>query len=133
MSNYTPRSVKLLEGSDKFSLPVHLEIKYQTYKRTLYGTWPSSPPVPDVGTEFSFCGNNFMISKSKINDANLGLFILSHVIVPLKKSVSLMLVCGLSIVDLITLNIVKCKHRIFMYSMCMNGYDSRKFNMKDML
>jgi hypothetical protein len=31
-----------------------------------------------------FCGNNYMISKSKIDVANLGLFILSHVFVPPK-------------------------------------------------
>jgi hypothetical protein len=31
------------------------------------------------------------------------------------------------------LNIVKYKHRISMYSMCMNGYPSRNFNRKNLL
>jgi hypothetical protein len=85
MSKYTPRSVQLLEGSDDFSLLVHLQSKYQTcYNHALYGAWLSSLPVPNVGTKFSFCGNNYMISKSKIDVANLGLFILSHVFIPPK-------------------------------------------------
>jgi hypothetical protein len=50
--------------------------------------------VPDVGTKFSFCGNSYMISKSKIDVANIGLFILSHVFVPPKQSMTLMPFCG---------------------------------------
>jgi hypothetical protein len=30
MSKYTPKSVQLLEGSDDFPLPIHLQSKYQT-------------------------------------------------------------------------------------------------------
>jgi hypothetical protein len=77
MSKYTPRSFQLLEGSNEFSLLVHVYSKYQTcYNHTLYGGWPFSLPVPDVGIELSFCGNNYMIAKSKIDVANLRLFIL---------------------------------------------------------
>lgn len=50
MYNYTPRSVKLLEGRDDFSLPIHLQSKHQTcYNCALYGTWPYSLLVPNVG------------------------------------------------------------------------------------
>jgi hypothetical protein len=85
MSKYTPKFVQLLEGSDDLPLPIHLQSKYQTcYNRAFYDAWPSSMLVPDVGTKFSFCGNSYMISKSKVDVANLGLFILSHVFVPSK-------------------------------------------------
>jgi hypothetical protein len=50
--------------------------------------------VPNVGTKFYFCGNSYMISKSKIDVANLGLFILSHVFVPPKQLVALVLFYG---------------------------------------
>ena len=85
MSKYKQRFVQLLEGSDNFSLHMYFQIKYQTCCNcVLYGAWSSCLPVPHVGTELSFYGNNFMIDKSKINDVSLGLFILSHVLVPHK-------------------------------------------------
>ena len=85
MSQYTPRLVQLLEANDGFLLPIHLQNKYQTsYNHALYGAWSSSLPVPYIGTRLSFCGIHFMISKSNIDVANLGLFILSHVLVPVK-------------------------------------------------
>ena len=85
MSKYTPKSFQVLEGSDDFPLPVHLQSKYQTsYNHTLYGGFPFSMLVLDVGTKFLFCGNSYMIAKSNIDVSNLGLFILSHVFVPLK-------------------------------------------------
>jgi hypothetical protein len=90
ISKYTPNYLQLLEGSDEFPLPIHLQSKYQTcYNPTLYGTWPFSMHVPDVGTDISFCGNNYMIAKSKIDVSNLVFFILSHVSVPPKQSVAL--------------------------------------------
>ena len=65
MSKYTPKLVKSLEGSDDLPLPIHFQIKYQTcYNLTLYGAWPSSMPMVDVGTKFSLFGNSYMISKS---------------------------------------------------------------------
>jgi hypothetical protein len=77
--------VQLLEGSDEFPLPIRMEIKYQIYdNRTLYGAWPFSMPMLDVGTKFYFCGNSYMIAKSKIDVANIGFFIISYVFVPLK-------------------------------------------------
>jgi hypothetical protein len=134
MSKYTPKFVQLLEGSDDFPLPIHLQSKYQTYyNRSLYGAWSSSMHVPDVGTKFSFCGNSYMISKSKIDVANLGLFILSHVFIPPKQSVTLMPFCGPLYSRSDYLNIVKYKHNISMYSMCMNGYASGNFNRKNLL
>ena len=89
--------------------------------------------MPDVGTKFSYCGNNYMIAKSKINDANVGLFILLHVFVPPKKLIALMPFCGPLYIWSNYLNIVKYKHSISMYSMCMNGYALGKFNMKNLL
>jgi hypothetical protein len=89
--------------------------------------------VPDVGTEFYFCCNISMISKSRIDVANLGLFILSHVFIPLKQSVALMSYCGLLYSRSDYLNIVKYKHIISMYSVCMNGYAYGNFNRKNML
>jgi hypothetical protein len=51
-----------------------LSIYNQTsYNRALYGTRSSSMFVPDVGAEFSFCDDSYMISKSKTDVANLGL------------------------------------------------------------
>ena len=90
-------------------------------------------PFPDGGIEFSFCGNSYMIVKSNINVVNLALFILSHVIVPPKQSVALMPFCGPLYSRSDYLNIVKYKNSISMYSMCMNGYVSRKFNRKNLL
>ena len=118
-------SIQLLVGSNDFSLPLNLQRKYQTsYNFFLYGAWMSSLPVPDVGTKFSFCGNCFMIVKSNIEVTNLGLFILSHVLVPPKQSVVLVPFCGPIYCRYDYLNIVKYKNIISMYSMCMNGYVS---------
>jgi hypothetical protein len=90
-------------------------------------------PVLDVGTKFSFYGNSYMISKSKIDVLNPGLFILSDVFIPPKQSVAIMPFFGPLYSWYDYLNIVKCKHNISMYSMCMNGYDSRNFNRKNLL
>ena len=85
LSKYTTMPIQLLEGSDDFSHLMNFQIKYQTsYNHALYGAWSSSLPIPNVRTEFSFCGNRFMISKSNIDVANIGLFILSYVHVPPK-------------------------------------------------
>jgi hypothetical protein len=89
--------------------------------------------VLDVGTKFYFCGNSYMISKYKIDVANLGLFILSHVFVPPKKSLSLMSFCGCLYSRFDYFNIVKYKHIISMYSMCMSVYASGNFNKKNLL
>ena len=89
--------------------------------------------MPDVGTEFSFCGNRFMIAKSNIDVANLGLFILSHVLVPPKQSVALTSFYFPIYFQSDYLNIVKYKHRISMYSMCMNGYVSGNFIRNNLL
>jgi len=99
----------------------------------MYGAWSSSIPIPNVGTEFFFCGNSYMISKSKIYVANLRLFILSHAFVPPKQSVTLMPFCGPLYSQYNYLNIVKYKHRISMYSMCMNGYSFGNINKKNLL
>ena len=113
LSKYTPRPVQLLNSSDGFSLPLNLQSKYQTsYKHALYGAWLSYLPVLDVGTKFSFCGNHFMISKSNIDVANLGLFILSHVLVPPKQSVALVPLYDPIYCRSYYLNIVKYKHSI---------------------
>jgi hypothetical protein len=96
MSKYTPRFIKLLVGSDDFSLLIYLQRKYQTYYTfTLYGTCMFSLLVPNIGIEFSFCGNNYMIFKSKIfksniDDEKIGLLILSHVFVPSKYPIEIM-------------------------------------------
>jgi hypothetical protein len=89
--------------------------------------------MPDVGTKFSFCGNSYMIVESKIDVANLGLFILSHVYVPLKQLVALMQFCGPLYSQFDCLNIIKYKHNISMYSICMNGYAFGNFNKKNLL
>ena len=126
--------VQLLEGSDDFPLPIHLQSKYQTsYNHTLYGGWSSSMPVLNVGIEFTFCGNSYIIAKSNIDAANIGLFILSHVFVLPKQSVALMPFCGPLYSRYNYLNIVKYKHSISMYSMCMNSYDSGRFIQKNLL
>jgi hypothetical protein len=134
ISKYTPKSVQLLEGSDDFPLPIHMQTKYQTcYNHALYGAWPSSMSVPDVGTRFSFCGNSYMIAKSKIYVVNLKLFILSHVFVPPKQSLALIPFCGPLYNQSDYLNIVNYKHNISMYSMCLNDYDFGNFNGKILL
>ena len=86
--------------------------------------------VIDVGTKFSFCGNIYIISKSKIDVSNLWFFILSHVFFPPKQIVALIPFFGplYSLSDY--LNIVKYKHSISMYSTCMNGYTFGNFNKK---
>ena len=58
--------------------------------------------VLNVGIKFSFCGNSYMILKSKIDVANLGLFILSHVFAPPKQLVTFMHFVVLFIIILIT-------------------------------
>jgi hypothetical protein len=72
-------------------------------------------PVPNVGTKIYFSGNSYMISKSKIDVANLGLFILSHVSVPPKQSVALIPFFGPLYSQSDYLNILKYKHNISMY------------------
>ena len=89
--------------------------------------------MPDVGTKFSFCGNHFMISNYNIDVGNLGLFIISHILVPPKQSVAVMPFCGPIYCWSNYMNIVKYKPHIYMYSMCMNGYVYSKFNNKNML
>jgi hypothetical protein len=134
MSKHTTKYVQLLEGSDDFPLPIHLQSKYQTcYNRALYGIWMSSMLVPDVGTKFSFCRNSSMISKSKIGVANIRLFIFSHVYVPPKQSITLMPYFGSFYSRSDYLNIFKYKHSISMYSICMNGYAYGNFNKKKLL
>ena len=65
MSKYRTRLVKLLEGSDDFSLPINMQSKFRTYYNIdFYGAWPSYMPIPDVETKFSFCGNSCMIAWS---------------------------------------------------------------------
>ena len=129
ISKYTPKSVQLLEGSNDFLIPIHLQSKYQTcYNYTLYGARSSSMHVPDIGPKFSFCGNSYMIAKSKIDVAILRLFIISHVFVPPKKLVALMPFCDPLYSQFDYLNIVKYKHSISMHSMCKNGYAYGKFN-----
>ena len=86
-----------------------------------------------LGTKFSFCGNNYMISKSKKNVANIGLFILSYVSIPPKQSVSVMPFCGPLYDQSNYPNIVKYKQSISMYSMFMNNYASRKFSRYNLL
>lgn len=121
-SKYKPKLVQLLEGTDDFPLSIHLQSKYQTsYNHALYGGWSSSMHVPDIGTKFSFYGNSYMISNSKIDAFNLGLFILSHVLVPPEQSIELIAFCGPLYSHFDYLNIIKYKHNISMYSMCMKG------------
>ena len=69
-----------------------------------------------------------MFAKSKTDVANLGLFLLSHVLVPPKQSIALMSFCGSLYSRFDYLNIVKYKHNISMYSMCISGYASGNFN-----
>ena len=133
MSEYTPKSVQVLEDSDDFPLHVHLQTKYQTsYNHALYGGWLSSMPMPNVGIKFSFSCNSYIISKSNIDATNLGSFILSHVFVPPKQSVALIPFCGPLYSHTDYLNIVKYKHIISMYNMCMNGYVFGNFNKKNL-
>ena len=124
----------MLDGIDDFSLPMHLQSKYQTYyNHTLYGAWISSLPMPDVGTRFSFSDNIFMNAKLRIAVATLGLFILSHVLVPPKQLVALIPFFDHICCRSDYLNVVKYKYIISMYSMCMNGYVYGNFNKKNLL
>ena len=93
---YRQRSIELLEGNNiDFSLPIHMQIKHQTsYNCIVYGIWSSSLLIPNVGTEFSCCGKNYMITKSKIDAANIGLFFVSHVFFLPTQSVELIPFCG---------------------------------------
>ena len=134
MSQYMPKSIQLLKGSDNFPLPIHLQIKYQIdYNCTLYGAWSSSMHVLNVGTKFVFSGNSYMIAKYKIDVTNLGLFILSRVFVPFKQLVALIPFCGHFYSRPDYLNIVKYKHSISMYSVCMNNCAYGNFNKKNLL
>ena len=74
-----------------------------------------------------------MIAKSNSDVVNLGLFIHSHVLVPPKQSVSLIPPFGPIYYRFDYFNIVKYKHRISKYSMCMNGYVSGNLNRKNLL
>jgi hypothetical protein len=78
-------------------------------------------------------GNSYMITKSKIDASNLGLFILSHVFIPPKQSITLMSFCSPLYSQSNYLNILKYKHSISICSMCMKGYASEKFNRKKFL
>jgi hypothetical protein len=66
----------------------------------------------------------YVISNFKIDVAKLGLFIPSHMFVPPKHSVDLILFCIPFYSHYNYLNIVKYKHNTSMYSLCMNGYAS---------
>jgi hypothetical protein len=134
MSKYKPKSVQLLQGRDDSPHPIHLQSKYQTsYNRVLYGTWSSSMPVPNVETKLYFCGNSYIISKSKINVANVGLLIISRVCFTPKQSVEHMPIFSPLYSRSDYLDIVKYKHNMSMHSMCMNGYNSRNFKRKNLL
>jgi len=74
-----------------------------------------------------------MISKSKIDVANLGLCILSNVFLPPKQLVALIPFYGHFYSWIDYLNIVKYKHSIFMYSMSMNGDAWGKIYIKNLL
>jgi hypothetical protein len=89
--------------------------------------------VPNVGTKFSFHGNNYMIEKSKIDVANLVLFILSRVFIPPIQSIALMSFCGPLYIRVNCLNIAKYKHSISMYSICMNDFHYENFDRKNLL
>jgi hypothetical protein len=87
----------------------------------------------DIRTEFSFCGNNYMIFKSKIEAANLGLFIISHAFLFTKQSIAHMPLCGplCSLFDY--LNIVEYKHNISMHGMYMMDHAYGNFKRKNLL
>ena len=87
----------------------------------------------DVGIKFSFFSNSYMIAKSKIDVANLRLLIFSHVFVFPKQSIELMQFCGPLYSRIDYSNIVKYKHSISIYSMCIHAYASRIFNRKNIL
>lgn len=74
-----------------------------------------------------------MISKSKIDVTNLGLFILSHVFIPPKQLIAIMPFYVPLYSKSNYLNIIKYKHSIYMYNMCMNGYAYGNFNKKNLL
>ena len=63
----------------------------------------------------------------------MGLFIISHVFVPLKKAILLRPFCGPLYHKFDYLNSIKYKHSISMYNMRMNGYAFGNFNMKNLL
>jgi hypothetical protein len=74
-----------------------------------------------------------MIPKSKIYVENLGFFMLSHVTI-LPKQSTVPCVIFFSLYNQFDyLNILKYKHNISMYSMCMNGYVLGNFNRKKRL
>ena len=79
----------------------------------MHGVWTFSRNIPDVGTKISFCGNIFMISKSNIDAANTGLFILSHTRVPPKILVALMAFSSPIYCQLDYLYIVKIQNNNF--------------------
>ena len=74
-----------------------------------------------------------MIAKYNIDATNIGLFILSHILIHPKHSVALIPFGGPIYCRSDYLNIIKYKHIISMYSMCMNGYAFGKFNRKNLL
>ena len=74
-----------------------------------------------------------MIAKSKIDVANIGLFILSHVFIPPKQLLTLMPFCCPLNRHYDYLNIFKYKHSISMYNMFMNDYSYGNFNRKNLL
>ena len=61
------------------------------------------------------------------------LFILSHVCFPPKQSIELMSFFGPTYCQYDYMNIVKYKHSVSMYNMCMNGYAFGNVNRKKML
>ena len=89
--------------------------------------------VLNVGTKFPFCSNIYMITKSKIDAKNLGLFILSHVFINPKQLVAFILFCGPFYSQSNYLIIVKFKYSISMYSMWMNIYAYENFTKKILL
>jgi len=131
---YTKRLIRLLEGRNDFSLLVHLKCTYQTcYNHVFHGVFLSSLPIPNVGNEFSFCGNTYVISKSKINVSNLRFLVLSHVFVPWKWLVTLIPFFVPLYNRYDYLNILKYKHSISIHKMCKNGYSSKKIIRKTLL
>ena len=74
-----------------------------------------------------------MIVKNNIDAANIGLFILSYVLISPKQLVSLMAFCDPIYCWSGYLNTVKYKHNVSMYSMCMNGRVYGDFKRKNML
>lgn len=110
-----------------------MSLLQQTSNKLLCLNRSSSMHVLDVGTEFLFFVNSYVIAKSKLDVANLELFILSHEFVPPKQSITLMPFCGPLYSRSGYLNNLKYKHSISMHSMCMNDYVSINFNRKILL